>query len=245
MTTPINTPMLLHSTYFNLGTSNTPGIVEAYMAEAREYLSTSDGMISFWIGTRATDMIRPENDLNYDIAMHQLFKDEASFNLYNSNDTSHSQFVTDVNRWVPGTTRRVMDAYITNLIIGGNSSEPQYIGADGNFPQSLMHNLYFSLKDKSADNIAKFTDICVKYLSQHPGIQQFTTGGLTDIKRDVSVRNFEVAVSIIYESRSAYEEYLKSKLHLEFFTASAGMIDNTYIFDSYLKYQSKVYSLTR
>jgi hypothetical protein len=238
-------PMLLHSTYFNLGTSNTSGIVEAYMAEARQYLSESIGMISFWIGTRAEDMTRPQNDLQYDIAMHQLFKDEASFNLYNANDSAHNQFVIDVNRWVPGTTRRVLDSYVTNLIIGGNSSEAQAIGADGNFPQSVIHNLYFSLTDKSPENIQKFTDICVTYLSGHSGIQQFITGGLTDIKRNVSVRNFEVAVSIIYESKKAYDDYLTSKKHEDFFPATAGMIADTYIFDSYLKYQSKVYSLTR
>lgn len=238
-------PLLLHSTYFNLGTSNTNGIVEAYMAEARQYLSESKGMISFWIGIRADDMIRPENDLKYDIAMHQLFENEDAFKFYNANDSAHNQFVIDVNRWVPGTTRRVMDAYVSNIIIGGNTSEPQTLGSDGNFPQSLIHNLYFSLTDKSEENIKKFTDICVKYLSGHPGIQQFITGGLTDIKRDVSVRNFEVAVSIIYESKKAYDDYLKSKKHEEFFPATSGMIDNTYIFDSYLKYQSKVYSLTR
>jgi hypothetical protein len=238
-------PMLLHSTYFNLGTSNTADIIEAYMAEARQYLSESKGMISFWIGTRADDMVRPENDLKYDIAMHQLFQNEAAFALYNGNDTAHNQFVIDVNRWVPGTTRRVMDAYVTNLLIGGNSSEEQHIGADGNFPQSMFHNLYFSLTDKSENSIKNFTDICLKYLSGHPGIQQFTTGGLTDIKRDVSVRNFDVAVSIIYESKKAYDDYLKSKRHDEFFPATKGMIENTYIFDSYIKYQSKVYSLTR
>ncbi|MEP6803079.1 MAG: Dabb family protein, partial [Flavobacterium sp.] len=170
---------------------------------------------------------------------------EASFNLYNANDQAHNQFVIDVNRWVPGTTRRVMDANVSHLIIGGNSSEPQSIGADGNYPQSLFHDLYFSLTDKSEENIKKFTSICEKYLSGHPGIQQFVTGGLTDIKRDVSVRNFEVAVSIVYESKKAYDDYLKSKKHEEFFPATAGMISNTYIFDSYIKYQSKVYSLTR
>ncbi len=237
--------LLLHSTYFNLGTSNTPNIIEAYMAEARAYLSTSPGMISFWIGKRADDMNRPENDVKYDIAMHQLFANEAAFDVYNGNDAGHNQFVIDVNRWVPGTTRRVMDVYVTNLIIGGNSSEAQSIGTDGNYPQSMFHNLYFSLTDKSPASIKKFTDICVTYLSGHPGIQQFTTGGLTDIKRDVSVRNFEVGVSIIYESKKAYDDYLKSKKHDEFFLATAGMIKDTYIFDSYLKYQSKVYSLTR
>ena len=64
-----NAPMLLHSTYFNLGPNNTPDIGEAYMSEALQYLSTSPGMISFWIGRRALDMNRPENDLNFDIAM--------------------------------------------------------------------------------------------------------------------------------------------------------------------------------
>ncbi len=238
-------PMLMHSTYFNLGANNTPDVAAAYMAEALQYLSTSQGLISFWIGLRATDMTRPQNDLHYDIAMHQVFKDEASFNLYNSNDTSHNQFVADVNRWAPSTTRRVMDTNLTNLVIGGNTSKPQHIGADGNLPQGLFHSLYFSLADKSPANIAKFTDICVKYLSTHPGIQLFATGGLTDIKRDVSVRNFDVGVDIVYESKQAYDEYLKSKLHDEFFPATAGMITDTYIFDSYLRYQSKVYSLTR
>lgn len=241
----IKMPMLLHSTYFNLGASATPEILEAFMWEARQYLSDSPGMICFWIGERAKDMTRPENDQKYDLAMHQLFQSEAAFNVYNMNDTSHNQFVNDVNRWVPNTTRRVMDANITNLMIGGNPSREQRIGADGNYPQSMFHNLYFSLTDKSPAAIRKFTDICVKYLSKHPGIQQFTTGVLTDIKRDVSVRNFDVAVSIVYESKKAYDEYLKSKEHDAFFPATKGMIANTYIFDSYLKYDTKVYSLTR
>lgn len=242
---PANLPMLLHSTYFNLGASNTPDIKGAYMAEALQYLSNSKGMISFWVAERAADMTRPENDPGYDIAMHQVFKDEDAFNLYNGNDPNHEQFVKDVSRWVPGATRRVMDTYLTNLLIGGNASAVQPIGADGNLPQSLFHSLYFSLADKSAENISKFTGICVKFLSPHPGIQQFTAGGLTDIKRDVSVRNFDVAVNIIYESKEAYEEYLKSQGHNDFFPASKGMITGTFIFDSYLKYQSKVFSLTR
>lgn len=238
-------PMLMHSTYFSLGPNNTADIASAYMAEALEYLSTSQGMISFWIGERATDMNRPENDLKYDLAMHQIFKDEASFNLYNGSDPRHEQFVADVNRWAPSTTRRVMDTNLTNLVVGGNSSTAQTIGKGGNLPQSLFHSLYFSLVDKSAGNIDKFTDICKKYLSKHPGIQQFTTGGLTDIKRDVSVRNFDVGVNIIYESKKAYDDYLHSPGHDAFFPATKGMIDHTYIFDSNLKYQSKVYSLTR
>lgn len=238
-------PMLMHSTYFNLGPNNTPDVAAAYMAEALQYLSTSKGLVSFWIGQRATDMQRPQNDLSYDIAMHQVFKDEASFNLYNGSDPRHDQFVADVNRWAPSTTRRVLDTYITNLVIGGNASTAQGVGPDGNFPQSLFHSIYFSLADKSPENIARFTEICVQYLAPHPGIEFFATGGLTDIKRDVSVRNFDVGVDIVYESKAAYDAYLKSELHDAFFPATEGMITDTYIFDSYLKYQSKIYSLDR
>ncbi|UAY56184.1 Dabb family protein [Arachidicoccus terrestris] len=238
-------PMLMHSTYFNLGVNNTPDITSAYMAEALEYLSISPGLVSFWIGTRAVDMDRPENDLAFDIAMHQIFRDETSFNLYNSNDTSHQQFVTDVDRWVPSTTRRVMDTYLTHLTFGGNTSAIQDVARDRNFPQSLFHSIYFSLTDKSAGSIAAFTQLCIKYLSAHPGIQQCSTGGLTDIKRDVSVRNFDVGMDLIFESRKAYDEYLLSPGHAAFLSATRPMIKQTYIFDSYLKYQSKTYSLTK
>jgi hypothetical protein len=238
-------PLLMHSTYFDLGPNNTTDVAEAYMAEAREYLSSSKGMVSFWIGQRAADLNRPENDIQYDIGMHQVFKDEDSFDVYNGSDPRHDQFVADVNRWAPSTTRRVMDSYLTNLIIGGNASTPQTVGPDRNFPQSVFQTLYFSLTDKSPAGIETFTGICLKYLSQHPGIELFATGGLTDIKRDVSVRNFDVAVNIIYENKKAYDDYLRSQEHHAFFPATAGMIDHTYIFDSYLKYQSKVYALTR
>jgi Stress responsive A/B Barrel Domain len=240
-----NAPMLLHSTYFDLGANNTPDIAEAYMAEALQYLSTSPGMISFWIGKRALDMNRPENDLNFDIAMHQLFQNEAAFNLYNANDTSHNQFVADVNRWTPSTTRRVMDTYVTNLLVGGNTLNAQGIGKDGNMPQGLFHSLYFSLTDKSAASINKFTALCVQYLSQHPGVLLFDTGGLTDIKRDVSFRDFEVGMDIIYDSKQAYNDYLASPEHAAFLKASSGMIAKEYVFDAYLKYQSTVYSLER
>lgn len=242
---PGTAPMLMHSTYFNLGPNNTVDIAEAYMSEALEYLSTSKGMISFWIGQRAVDMKRPENDLDFDIAMHQIFSDEAAFNLYNANDTSHNQFVADVDRWVPSTTRRVMDTYLTNLVIGGNALTAQGIGKDGNMPQSLFHSIYFSLTDKSAASIARFTALCRQYLSQHPGIGLFDTGGLTDIKRDVSFRDFEVGMDIIYDSKQAYDNYLISPEHAEFLSGTSGMIAKEYVFDDYLKYQSTVYSLDR
>lgn len=236
-------PAIMHSTYFKLGVNNTPDVSEAFMAEAAEYLSSSKGMVAFWICARATEMNRPQNDQAFDLGMHQIFQNEEAFNTYNGNDPRHEQFVADVNRWTPSTTRRVMDTYLSNFIIGGNPTNLQSFGDDGNFPQNMFHSLYFSLVDKSPNSISNFTEICVRYLSSHPGILQFTTGGLTDIKRDVSVRNFDVSVDIIYDSKLAYENYLKSEDHDAFFPATEGMIADTYIFDSYIRYEKSVFSL--
>ncbi len=145
----------------------------------------------------------------------------------------------------PSTTRRVMDTYLTNLVIGGNLLTAQGVGADGNMPQSLFHSLYFSLTDKSPASITKFTELCSRYLSHHPGIQVFDTGGLTDIKRDVSFRDFQVGMDIIYDSKQAYDNYLLSKEHADFLSAASGMIEKEYVFDAYLKYQSTVYSINK
>lgn len=237
--------MLMHSTYFNLGPNNTPDITSAYMAEAFAYLSISPGLVAFWIGKRAVAMTSPQNDQAFDLAMHQIFKDEAAFNLYNSNDTSHNQFVTDVDRWAPSTTRRVMDTYLTSLIIGGNLSTLQPMAPDGEFPPNLFHSLYFSLTDPSAERIAEFTEICKQHLCAHPGIRQFSTGVLTDIKRDVSIRNFNLGVDLIFDSRMAYEQYLRRPGYESFFPATRKMIKNTYIFDAYTRYGSATYSLTQ
>jgi hypothetical protein len=238
-----SSPAFMHSTYFNLGANNTPDVSAAYMAEAAEYLSSSQGMVAFWICARATEMNRTQNDQTFDLGMHQIFQNEEAFNTYNGNDPRHEQFVADVNRWAPSTTRRVMDTYLSNFIIGGNPTNLQSFGSDGNFPQHMFHSLYFSLVDKSPQSISNFTEICIRYLSNHPGILQFTTGGLTDIKRDVSVRNFDVGVDIIYDSKLAYENYLKSDEHEAFFPATEGMIADTYIFDSYIRYEKSVFSL--
>lgn len=89
----------------------------------------------------------------------------------------------------------------------------------------------------------EFTQLCVKYLSHHHGVVLFDTGGLTDIKRDVSFRNFDVGMDIIYDSKGSYDAYLKSPEHAAFLKDTAGMIKEEFVFDAYLKYQSTVYSL--
>ena len=58
--------MIMHSTYFKLKDGSPPDADESYMKACREYLSTSDGMMSFWVGGRDEKMTHKVNDLVFD-----------------------------------------------------------------------------------------------------------------------------------------------------------------------------------
>ena len=168
------------------------------------------------------------------LAMNQVFQNKGMFDLYNGHDPRHDQFVSEVNRWAAGTTRRVLDSYLSRLgYIGAGPSSGTPAGG-ASLPPRLMHSIYFSLVDKSEKSRAKFTDICLKYLSDHPGVSVFAIGALADMKRDVSVTNYDVAMNILWEGKKYYDSYLKSQSHDDFFPATKGMIADTYVFDSYL-----------
>ncbi len=225
---------MMHSTYFKLKEGSTRA---SYIDACHEYLSTSKGMMSFWVGELADDLKRRDvSDLDFDVAMHQVFQNKQMFDLYNGQDPRHDQFVSEVNRWAAGTTRRVLDSYLDDLYIGeGQGAGLQPVAADGTLPRRLMHSIYFLLNDKSQK--AKLRDICVKLLSDHPGVCVFAVGEMADLKRDVSVTNFDVSVDIEWMGKQFYEEYLKSESHKDFFPATQGMIASTHVFDSYLHYE--------
>ena len=53
----------------------------------------------------------------------------------------------------------------------------------------LIHNVYFTLKEGTAENTQKLTDACFKYLKDHPGVVFFAAGPLvTELERPVNVR---------------------------------------------------------
>ncbi|BAV05881.1 Stress responsive A/B Barrel Domain [Filimonas lacunae] len=222
-------PKMMHSTYFTLPMGSTPGMRTSYMQACQAYLSKSDGMLQFWIANLAEDMFRLENDRNFHIAMNQIFEDENAFKKYNANDTDHSQFVTEIDRWTPGTGRRVYDSFLKELIYGKENTPP----APG-APPRLMHSIYFSLTDKSDEAVTKFINICIQYLSNHPGLCVFAIGVLANMKRDVSIANYDVAMNILWKSKNDYSNYLASEQHNQFFPATKGMIADTYVFDSYV-----------
>jgi hypothetical protein len=99
----------------------------------------------------------------------------------------------------------------------------------------LVHTVYFSLDDHSASSCESFIEICRKYLADHPGALHFFIGPRNDsIQRNVSDLNYDVAMTIIFDTFHAYEAYHVSPRHDEFVEQLSRIPNSVRVFDSFL-----------
>jgi hypothetical protein len=97
----------------------------------------------------------------------------------------------------------------------------------------LVHNVYFSLKDKSAAARDKLLAACRKYLTPHPGIVFFACGPLAEeLKREVNDRDFDVGLHIAFESQAAHDRYQTADLHNKFIEENRSNWAKVRVFDS-------------
>jgi len=97
----------------------------------------------------------------------------------------------------------------------------------------LAHNVFFSLRDNSNEAKEKLLAACRKYLSTHPGIIFFACGTLVeDLRRDVNDRDFDVALHIVFENRSAHDAYQIAPLHERFINENKASWNTVRVFDS-------------
>jgi len=73
-------PMIAHNVYFSLK-DNSPEKVQQLVQECHQYLAPLPGMVFYAAGT-CSDMDRPVNDRDYDVALHCVFKDRAALEAY-------------------------------------------------------------------------------------------------------------------------------------------------------------------
>jgi hypothetical protein len=99
--------------------------------------------------------------------------------------------------------------------------------------QLLAHNVYFTLKDRSPAAKAKMVAACKKYLSGHPGTIYFAAGVLAEaLNRSVNVRDFDIALHVIFENQAAQDAYQVATRHLEFIAENKDNWANVRVFDS-------------
>jgi hypothetical protein len=97
----------------------------------------------------------------------------------------------------------------------------------------LAHNVYFTLNDNSAAATEKLLADCKKYLTGHPGTVFFAVGTrIVDLDRPVNVRDFEVALQVVFENRAAHDKYQQADRHLAFIAENKGNWKQVRVFDA-------------
>jgi hypothetical protein len=100
----------------------------------------------------------------------------------------------------------------------------------------LSHDVFFTLKDHSAEAKQKLVDSCKKYLADHPGVVVFTAGTLAeDLNQPVNDRDFDVVVHILFKDKAAHDEYQVSDTHKEFIKENRESWSKVRVFDSYVE----------
>jgi hypothetical protein len=85
--------MLSHDVYFSLK-DNSPEAKKKLVAACKKYLSGHPGEVFFAAGTLAESLKREVNDLQFDVALHIVFKDIASHDKYQE-AKRHQQFIDE------------------------------------------------------------------------------------------------------------------------------------------------------
>ena len=97
----------------------------------------------------------------------------------------------------------------------------------------LAHNVFFSLKDQSDASKSKLLEACRKYLTGHPGIVFFACGTLEpELSRPVNDRSFDVALHIVFETKSAHDAYQDAPRHHAFVEENRDNWATVRVFDS-------------
>ncbi len=102
----------------------------------------------------------------------------------------------------------------------------------------LAHMVFFALKDHSTESREKFLASCQKYLADHEGTVYFSVGTIAedkDVEEPVSVKDFDVALHVVFENKAAKAKYLASERHKQFVDENRESFAGVRVFDSFLK----------
>lgn len=96
----------------------------------------------------------------------------------------------------------------------------------------LVHNVYFTLKDRSPAATQHLLAECRKYLTDHPGVVLFACGTLSDLSRPLNDRAFDVGLHVVFQDRAAHDVYQTAPRHLEFIEGNRDTWQQVRVFDS-------------
>jgi hypothetical protein len=97
----------------------------------------------------------------------------------------------------------------------------------------LAHNVYFTLRDNSPAAVEALLAACRKYLTVQKGIIFFACGTLEpELARAVNVRDFDVAVHLVFADRASHDAYQDDPMHVQFVTENKPNWTSVRVFDT-------------
>ncbi len=97
----------------------------------------------------------------------------------------------------------------------------------------LAHNVFFTLNDPTEADKNALVAACKEYLTGHPGTVFFAVGTLQEgLDRPVNVRDFHVALHVIFDSLASHDLYQDAPRHLQFVAENKPNWKQVRVFDS-------------
>ena len=127
-------------------------------------------------------------------------------------------------------TRAIITA---TLILLCDCTSPQ---TSLNRDRKLIHGVYFTLKDNSQDAKTNLIQGCHRHLKSQPGILHFAIGARAEeMQRPINVRDFDVALHIIFADKQAHDAYQKSPGHQKLVAEHKDNFELLRVFDTYVR----------
>jgi len=97
----------------------------------------------------------------------------------------------------------------------------------------LVHNVFFTLFDNSAQTRQKLVDSCKKHLSGHPGEVYFSAGILCPaLTRPVNDQEFDVGLHVVFRTMADHDAYQQHPRHIRFIEENKPGWKKVRVFDS-------------
>ena len=220
----MSTPRLAHNVFFKLKDAS-PARVRELVEACKKYLNVQAGIVFFAAGTLCADLARDVNDRDWHVGLHLVFIDKAAHDAYQEH-ADHKKFI-DENKanWKKV---RVFD------FEDGEVAAKNVRAKD----QTVVHGVYFSLKDASESGRAAFIKSLNDELCSPPKeyYVRFSTGVRgKGFDRDVNDKDFDVALFIVFENRKGLETYLPADYHKKFIEKNKDKIKGVRVFDDAVK----------
>lgn len=97
----------------------------------------------------------------------------------------------------------------------------------------IGHIVFFKLKQASPEARQKLVAACDEFLSGHDGTVYYSAGVIgEEFKREVNVRDWDVALHLVFADKAAHDKYQDHPRHLKFIEQGKANWDTVRVFDS-------------